>query len=179
MPGVFGHATRRHLSFAIPRRAVQTVRPTQATKGNEMSDHSTTASGAAAAPAGSGTAVAVLGGGCFWCLEAVFKDLNGVTGVLSGYAGGSTASPSYEQVCSGRTGHAEVVRVSYDPSVLSLADLLRVFFTIHDPTTPNRQGADVGTQYRSVIFTGSDAERDTAQTVMREIAAAGIWDGPN
>ena len=142
-----------------------------------MSDHSAAAS-AAASPASSGTATAVLGGGCFWCLEAVFKDLNGVSGVLSGYAGGSTASPSYEQVCSGRTGHAEVVRISYDPSVLSYADLLRVFFTIHDPTTPNRQGADVGTQYRSVIFTGSEAERGTAQAVMEEVAASGIWDGP-
>ncbi len=121
---------------------------------------------------------AVLGGGCFWCLEAVFKDLNGVSQVLSGYAGGSTPNPSYEQVCSGRTGHAEVVRVSFDPSVLSYDDLLRVFFTIHDPTTLNRQGADVGTQYRSVIFTGSDAERDAAQAVAREIASAGIWDGP-
>ncbi len=143
-----------------------------------MSDHSTAVSGAAAGPAGRGTAIAVLGGGCFWCLEAVFKDLDGVSDVLSGYAGGGTAAPTYEQVCSGRTGHAEVVRISYDPAVLSYADLLRVFFTIHDPTTPNRQGADVGSQYRSVIFTGSDAERDAAQAVMREIAAAGIWDGP-
>ncbi len=142
-----------------------------------MPDHPTAAS-ATALPTEGGTATAVLGGGCFWCLEAVFKDLDGVSGVLSGYAGGHTAQPSYEQVCSGRTGHAEVVRVSYDPSVLSYADLLRVFFTIHDPTTPNRQGADVGSQYRSVIFTGSEAERETAQTVMREIAASGIWDGP-
>ena len=142
-----------------------------------MSDHPNAAS-ATAGPAAGGTATAVLGGGCFWCLEAVFKDLDGVSGVLSGYAGGHTAQPSYEQVCGGRTGHAEVVRVSYDPSVLSYADLLRVFFTIHDPTTPNRQGADVGTQYRSVIFTGSEAERETAQAVMREIAASGIWDGP-
>ena len=142
-----------------------------------MSDH-TTAASATARPAEGGTATAVLGGGCFWCLEAVFKDLDGVSGVLSGYAGGHTAQPSYEQVCGGRTGHAEVVRVSYDPSVLSYADLLRVFFTIHDPTTPNRQGADVGSQYRSVIFTGSEAEREAAQAVMREIAASGIWDGP-
>ena len=132
----------------------------------------------AASASATRSATAVLGGGCFWCLEAVFKDLNGVSDVLSGYAGGSTRDPSYEQVCSGRTGHAEVVRVSFDPSVLSYDDLLRVFFTIHDPTTPNRQGADVGTQYRSVIFTGSDAERDAAQAVAREIASAGIWDGP-
>ena len=139
-----------------------------------MSDHPTAASDTPNVPAGGGTAVAVLGGGCFWCLEAVFKDLDGVSDVLSGYAGGHTVQPTYEQVCGGRTGHAEVVRVSYDPSVLSYADLLRVFFTIHDPTTPNRQGADVGSQYRSVIFTGSEAERETAQTVMREIAASGI-----
>ena len=132
----------------------------------------------AASASATRSATAVLGGGCFWCLEAVFKDLNGVSDVLSGYAGGSTRDPSYEQVCSGRTGHAEVVRVSFDPSVLSYDDLLRVFFTIHDPTTPNRQGADVGTQYRSVIFTDSDAERDAAQAVAREIASAGIWDGP-
>ncbi len=121
---------------------------------------------------------AVLGGGCFWCLEAVYRDLDGVTDVLSGYAGGRTAQPSYEQVCSGRTGHAEVVRVTYDPSVLSYEDLLRVFFTIHDPTTLNRQGGDSGTQYRSVIFTASPQERQAAETVMREIAAAGVWDGP-
>ena len=121
---------------------------------------------------------AVLGGGCFWCLEAVYRDLDGVSDVLSGYAGGQTAKPSYEQVCSGRTGHAEVVRVTYDPSVLSYEDLLRVFFTIHDPTTLNRQGGDSGTQYRSVIFTASPQERQAAETVMGEIAAAGIWDGP-
>lgn len=123
-------------------------------------------------------ATAILGGGCFWCLEAVYKDLAGVRDVLSGYAGGDGANPTYEQVCSGRTGHAEVVRVTYDPTVLSYTDLLRVFFTIHDPTTLNRQGADVGSQYRSVIFTSSASERVVAETVMREIAAAGIWDSP-
>ena len=121
-------------------------------------------------------AQAVLGGGCFWCLEAVYDDLNGVTEVLSGYAGGRTEHPSYEQVCSGSTGHAEVVRVTYDPSILSYTDLLRIFFTIHDPTTPNQQGADVGTQYRSVIFVTSDQERRDAEAVRAEIEAAGIWD---
>ena len=124
------------------------------------------------------SATAMLGGGCFWCLEAVFKDLAGVGDVMSGHAGGRTASPTYQQVCSGRTGHAEVVRIGYDPAVLDYADLLRVFFTIHDPTTPNRQGADAGTQYRSVIFTGSDSERQAAEAVMRELAAAGVWDAP-
>lgn len=122
-------------------------------------------------------AQAVLGGGCFWCLEAVYKDLAGVTEVLSGYAGGHVDRPSYEQVCTGSTGHAEVVRVTYDPQVLPYTDLLRVFFTIHDPTTPNRQGADVGTQYRSVIFVASDEERRLAEAVRAEIEAAAIWDG--
>src|SRR5215207_6338550 len=98
------------------------------------------------------TESAVLGGGCFWCLEAVFDDLDGVRSVESGYAGGSAPNPSYDAVCGGRTGHAEVVRVTFDPAVLTFRDLLKVFFTIHDPTTLNRQGNDVGTQYRSVIF---------------------------
>jgi peptide-methionine (S)-S-oxide reductase len=120
---------------------------------------------------------AVLGGGCFWCLDAVFRELAGVVGVESGYAGGTTPSPSYEAVCSGRTGHVEVVRVSFDPSQVTFADLLRVFFTIHDPTTLNRQGNDVGTQYRSVIFCRSDAQRETAQAVVDEIAAARLWPG--
>src|SRR5690606_29088249 len=102
-----------------------------------------------------GTAVATLGGGCFWCLEAVYDQLNGVIGVESGYSGGHVANPSYREVCAGTTGHAEVVRITFDPSVVSYQDILEVFFTIHDPTTLNRQGADVGTQYRSVIFTHS------------------------
>ena len=122
-------------------------------------------------------ATAILGGGCFWCLEAVFKDLNGVSKAQSGYAGGTTDRPTYRDVCSGRTGHAEVVKVDYDPDILSYDDLLRVFFTIHDPTTLDRQGADVGSQYRSVIFTGSPAEQQAAERIAREIEAAGIWDG--
>ena len=121
---------------------------------------------------------AILGGGCFWCLEAVFDELDGVVSVESGYAGGTPPNPTYEAVCSGRTGHAEVVRVTYDPSRLSFRDLLTVFFTIHDPTTKDRQGADVGPQYRSVIFYHSDEQRRTAEAVMREIAEAGIWDAP-
>ncbi len=123
-------------------------------------------------------ATALLGGGCFWCLEAVYADLQGVLAVKSGYAGGTTSNPTYEQVCSGATGHAEVVRVTYDPDVLSYEDLLRVFFAIHDPTTPNRQGNDVGTQYRSVIFAADDAERARAVAIRDEIAARAIWDGP-
>ncbi|MGI4747532.1 MAG: peptide-methionine (S)-S-oxide reductase MsrA [Janthinobacterium lividum] len=121
--------------------------------------------------------VAVLGGGCFWSLEAIYKELNGVVTAYSGYAGGG-ALPTYTQVCSGRTGHAEVVRVEYDPVTVSYADLLRVFFAIHDPTTLHRQGADVGSQYRSVIFTSRDEERCTAEMVMREVAGAGLWNGP-
>ena len=108
------------------------------------------------------TQLAVLGGGCFWCLEAVYDDLLGVISVENGYAGGSPANPSYEQVCSGRTNHAEVVRVTFDPQVVSYRDLLEIFFTIHDPTTLNRQGADVGTQYRSVIFTRDEAQQQSA-----------------
>lgn len=121
---------------------------------------------------------ALLGGGCFWCLEAVFDELEGVHSVESGYAGGRGADPSYEDVCSGRTGHAEVVRIAFDPSVLSFADLLRVFFTIHDPTTRDRQGHDVGTQYRSVIFCATPEQRATAEAIIAEITAAGLWRAP-
>ncbi|HET7100078.1 MAG TPA: peptide-methionine (S)-S-oxide reductase MsrA [Terriglobia bacterium] len=119
--------------------------------------------------------IATLGGGCFWCLEAVFKELRGVTGITSGYAGGSVPNPNYRQVCTGTTGHAEVVQVRFDPAELSYADLLRVFFTIHDPTTKDRQGNDIGPQYRSVILTHSDAQAGTARTVMQEIAQSKIW----
>jgi len=123
-------------------------------------------------------AQATLGGGCFWCLEAVFLGVRGVRAVKSGYAGGSLAEPTYKQVCGGRTGHAEVVQITFDPAVVSYADLLRIFFTIHDPTTQDRQGADVGPQYRSIILT-DDADQDkVARTVMAEIKAAGIWDRP-
>jgi peptide-methionine (S)-S-oxide reductase len=119
---------------------------------------------------------ATLGGGCFWCLEAVFLELRGVERVVSGYAGGDVPDPTYERVCSGRTGHAEVVRVTFDPAVLAYDDLLRVFFAIHDPTTPNRQGADVGSQYRSIILYESEAQRKAAESIIAEIGAAGIWD---
>lgn len=120
---------------------------------------------------------ATLGGGCFWCLEAVFKDLRGVNWVMSGYAGGQVPNPTYKAVCSGTTGHAEVVQVKFDNAELSYADLLRVFFSIHDPTTLDRQGNDIGTQYRSIILTHSDAQKATAEAVMKEIADAGIWSG--
>ncbi len=122
--------------------------------------------------------VAVLGGGCFWCLDAVFRELEGVLAAESGYAGGAQANPSYEDVCSGRTGHAEVVRIEFDPRVLSYRDLLTVFFTIHDPTTRNRQGNDVGTQYRSVVFAQSPEQEQVARDVVRRIEAAGLWSSP-
>ena len=120
---------------------------------------------------------ATLGGGCFWCLEAVYQELRGVSEVVSGYTGGHVDNPSYEQVCSGATGHAEVVQVSYDPTVVTYRDLVRVFFTIHDPTTLNRQGADVGTQYRSAIYYHSDSQREIALAVIAEVEEQGVWSG--
>jgi len=121
---------------------------------------------------------ATFGGGCFWCLDAVFRELNGVEKAVSGYAGGQTANPTYHDVCSGRTGHAEVVQITFDPSVISFRDLLGVFFTIHDPTTQDRQGADVGTQYRSVVLYHSDAQRDDTKAVIDELTREKVWDDP-
>jgi peptide-methionine (S)-S-oxide reductase len=123
-------------------------------------------------------AVATLAGGCFWCLEAVYLDLRGVESVVSGYAGGHVPNPTYREVCSGLTGHAEVVQVAFDPAVVSYRELLQIFFTIHDPTTLNRQGADVGTQYRSAIFYHDDAQKATAEAVMAEVTAEKIWPNP-
>ena len=121
-------------------------------------------------------ALATLAGGCFWCLEAVFQQLKGVSRVMSGYAGGKRPNPTYEQVCTGATGHAEVVQVEFDPTVITYRDLLDVFFTIHDPTTLNRQGADAGTQYRSAIFTHSPEQQRDAAAAVRE--AQKNWDDP-
>ncbi len=121
---------------------------------------------------------ATLAGGCFWCLEAVYDQLEGVLSVESGYMGGRNANPSYQEVCGGRTGHAEVVQIHFDAEVLSFRDLLHVFFEIHDPTTLNRQGNDAGTQYRSAIFYHSEEQRDTAGEVIRELEAAGTWRDP-
>ncbi len=121
---------------------------------------------------------ATLGGGCFWCLEAVYDGLRGVEDVVSGYAGGRTPHPSYEAVCSGRTGHAEVVQVTFDPGEVSFREILEVFFTIHDPTTLNRQGADVGTQYRSVIFYHSPEQQRVAEEVIRALEARRVWEDP-
>lgn len=120
--------------------------------------------------------VATLGGGCFWCTEAVFQQIRGIQSVESGYSGGQVHQPSYEQICTGRTGHAEVVRLKFDPAVISYEDILEIFFTIHDPTTLNRQGADNGTQYRSVIYFQDEQQKQIAQKVMQRAAA--IWDDP-
>ena len=122
--------------------------------------------------------VATLAGGCFWCLEAVFDDLKGVESVESGYTGGQVINPNYEQVCGGNTGHAEAVRVTFDPSIISYHDLLKVFFSIHDPTTLNRQGADMGTQYRSAIFYHDEEQKATAQQVIKEFTEDGLWADP-
>ena len=124
------------------------------------------------------TEVATLGGGCFWCLEAVYEDLMGVEKVESGYSGGTVSNPTYRQVCSGTTGHAEVVQVTFDPEVVSFREILEVFFTIHDPTTLNRQGADVGTQYRSAIFYHDEEQRRVAEEVLAELEAEGLWPDP-
>jgi peptide-methionine (S)-S-oxide reductase len=122
--------------------------------------------------------IATLAGGCFWCLEAVFKELKGVESVESGYSGGTVPDPTYHEVCDGETGHAETVRVTFDPSVLSYHNLLTIFFTIHDPTTLNRQGNDVGTQYRSAVFYHDEEQKKILDEVMGEIAAASIWGAP-
>jgi len=120
--------------------------------------------------------IATLGGGCFWCLEAVYQQLKGVHAIESGYTGGQVRNPTYAQVCSGTTGHAEVVRVSFDPDIVTYREILEVFFTIHDPTTLNRQGNDVGTQYRSVIYYHSPEQREIARHVIAEMA--NVWDAP-
>ena len=121
---------------------------------------------------------ATLAGGCFWCLEAVYDELKGVHSVESGYAGGHVDNPSYRAVCTGTTGHAEVVQIRFDPSIISYRDLLNVFFTIHDPTTLNRQGADIGTQYRSAIFYHDEEQKKIAEEVIKDLNAQKIWDNP-
>lgn len=124
------------------------------------------------------TEFATLGGGCFWCLEAAFAQLAGVHEVISGYAGGHTAHPGYHDVCSGSTGHAEVVQIRFDPAVIDYRTLLEAFFALHDPTTPNRQGNDIGTQYRSVIFTHTAEQDAIARTLIAELDTAHLWPGP-
>jgi peptide-methionine (S)-S-oxide reductase len=122
--------------------------------------------------------IATLAGGCFWCLEAVYDEIKGVDAVESGYMGGKNANPTYEQVCGGQTGHAEVIQISFDPKVVSFRELLEVFFVIHDPTTLNRQGNDAGTQYRSAIFYHSPVQQALAQDVISKLVAAKLWDDP-
>jgi peptide-methionine (S)-S-oxide reductase len=122
--------------------------------------------------------VATLGGGCFWCTEAIFLELKGIKRVESGYSGGTIPNPTYHQVCTGDTGHAEVVQITFDPDLISFKEILQIFFTTHDPTTLNRQGADVGTQYRSAIFYHSPQQKAIAEQVIKEIADAGAWDRP-
>jgi len=124
------------------------------------------------------TSIATLGGGCFWCLEAVFEQVKGVQRVVSGYAAGHTENPTYKQVCSETTGHAEVVQLHFDPGVVSYRTLLDIFFTIHDPTTLNRQGNDRGTQYRSIILYHDEAQKKTAEEAMQAVGRSGEWDGP-
>jgi methionine-S-sulfoxide reductase len=126
----------------------------------------------------SNTEVATLGGGCYWCLEAIFQRLDGVLKVESGFSGGQLKNPSYREVCSGLTGHAEVIQVSFDTAKVSFAEILKVFFEMHDPTTLNRQGADVGTQYRSAIFYHSDAQKQTATEIMQALTAEKVYDDP-
>jgi peptide-methionine (S)-S-oxide reductase len=122
--------------------------------------------------------IATLGGGCFWCLEAIYTDLKGVEKVVSGYSGGRKGNPSYQEVSRGDSGHAEVVQITYDTVVISFEELLKIFFTIHDPTTLNRQGADVGPQYRSVIFYHNNSQRESAERILDEVAAEKIWADP-
>jgi peptide-methionine (S)-S-oxide reductase len=122
--------------------------------------------------------ITTLGGGCFWCLEAVFSELRGVENVVSGYSGGSVPDPSYEQICTGATGHAEVVQITFDPDIISFKELLEIFLTIHDPTTLNRQGADVGTQYRSVIFYRIKEQEKVAKEVIKELEVSKVWSAP-
>ncbi|HQV27004.1 MAG TPA: peptide-methionine (S)-S-oxide reductase MsrA [Thermoflexales bacterium] len=131
-----------------------------------------------APPSAARLETATLAGGCFWCLEAVFGMLRGIKRVVSGYAGGRVPNPTYKAVCAGTTGHAEAVQITFDPAEISYRELLDVFFTTHDPTTLNRQGADVGTQYRSAIFFHSPAQKATAEAAMAEVAASGLWPDP-
>lgn len=125
-----------------------------------------------------GTEVATLAGGCFWCLEAIFREVDGVEDVTSGYTGGTTVNPTYQEVCTGTTGHAESIQLTFNPGKISYREILQIFFSVHDPTTLNRQGEDVGTQYRSAIFYHNDQQRATAEAVIRELNEAHLWKRP-
>jgi peptide-methionine (S)-S-oxide reductase len=138
----------------------------------------TTPKPSAPATSAAATETATLGGGCFWCIEAVFERIQGVAEAMSGYSGGRTADPTYEEVCSGTTGHAEVVQIRFDPKVTSYREILQIFFAMHDPTTLDRQGADAGTQYRSIILVHSPAQQATAEALIRELTAGRVFDDP-
>jgi len=125
-----------------------------------------------------GKEVATLAGGCFWCLEAIFNEVDGIEKVVSGYTGGTAVNPSYSEVCTGATGHAEAVQLTFDPGRISFEQILRIFFSIHDPTTLNRQGADVGTQYRSAIFYHNEEQKAVAEQVIQDLSTANVWDAP-
>jgi peptide-methionine (S)-S-oxide reductase len=127
---------------------------------------------------GAGTEIATLAGGCFWCLEAVFKEVDGVEEVTSGYTGGTTVNPTYQEVCTGTTGHAEAVQLTFNPGKISYREILQIFFSVHDPTTLNRQGGDVGTQYRSAIFYHNEPQRAVAEAVIKELNEAHLWKKP-
>lgn len=129
-------------------------------------------------PIVSTTTTATLGGGCFWCLEAVFQEVDGVESVVSGYAGGEVPNPSYQQVCTGSTGHAEVVQLTYDPTVIEYRDLLEIFFTVHNPTTKDREGPDVGSQYRSIILHHNEEQKETAQALITDLESDGVFPDP-
>jgi peptide-methionine (S)-S-oxide reductase len=132
----------------------------------------------AADQAGNRKELATLGGGCFWCLEPIFRALAGVKEVVVGYSGGTVANPSYEEVCTGTTGHAEVVQIAFDPEVISYEEILEVFFSIHDPTTPNRQGADVGSQYRSIILYHNEGQKAVAEKFVQDLNSKKVWEAP-
>ena len=168
-------------SLAPPVAAASSDEKVGAEPGEEAASEESAApseSTTAAVPTTSQTQTVTLGAGCFWCVEAVFERIEGVTAVRSGYSGGLVANPSYEAVCTGATGHAEVVQLDYDPAVTSFEEVLQIFFTSHDPTTLNRQGADVGTQYRSAIFYHSDEQKQTAEKVIAELNASGVFSNP-
>jgi len=125
-----------------------------------------------------GKEITTLAGGCFWCLEAILKEVDGIEKVVSGYTGGTAVNPSYSEVCTGTTGHAEAVQATFDPGIISFKEILRIFFSIHDPTTLNRQGADVGTQYRSAIFYHNEEQKAVAEQVIQELSSENVWDSP-
>ncbi|PZN07024.1 MAG: peptide-methionine (S)-S-oxide reductase [Bacillota bacterium] len=167
-----GQRPDRRRPTAEPGEPAKTAPPADVTA------ESGTASSTDPAPSGHRWETATLGGGCFWCLEPIFAELEGVVRVEPGYAGGHVPNPTYEQVCTGATGHAEVVQITFDPEVISYRDLLEVFFAIHDPTTPNRQGHDVGPQYRSIILYHSPEQKAVAEATIRELEASGRWKDP-